>query len=134
MKFRKNNISLSFFDYKVLNTLIKILKFDCVRDNSVCDDDLFFVYKDYSIESIILFALSNNLDIEDEVRNVLLDQTKVSNYLQILISYGEVVRNIGVPFSDTYRYVPKRLQDSSYTRGYSSIAGNNPNRVLLISI
>ena len=133
MKFRKNNISLSFFDYKVLNTLIEILKFDCVRDNSVCDDDLFFVYKDYSIESIISFALSNNLDIEDEVRKVLLDQTMVSNYLQILISYGEVVRNIGVPFSDTYRYVPKRLQDSSYTRGYSSIAGNNPNRVLLIS-
>ena len=62
MKFRKNNISLSFFDYKVLNTLIEILKFDCVRDNRVCDDDLFFVYKDYSIESIILFALSNNLD------------------------------------------------------------------------
>lgn len=125
---------MSFFDYKVLNALTEILKFDCVRDNSVCDDDLFYIYKDYSVESIISFALSNsNLVIDDDVRKVLLDPTMVSNYLQILIFYGEVVRNIGVSFSDTYRYVPKRLQDSSYTRGYSSITGNNLNRVLLIS-
>ena len=141
VRFGDNNkrLDLTRNEYDALYILMDILKMDCIkkgdfRISSEEDEryrDLFYEYKNYSISEIIYIV--KYLDISHELKELMMNREFIHNCLVILLMSGKIIINDGVGGEDTYRLVPRNLQDSAFTRSYYNFNFLYPDRVLLIS-
>ncbi len=141
VRFGDNNkrLDLTRNEYDALYILMDILKMDCIkkgdfritREEDERYRDLFYEYKNYSISEII--HIIEFLDISSELKELMMNRKFIHNCLMILLMSGKIIINDGVGGEDTYRLVPRNLQDSAFTRSYYNFNFLYPDRVLLIS-
>lgn len=116
-------LDLELLDYR--DSIIQILQEGAIRSR------YFDNYRKYSIE--IIKEIGMNMNFSEKIKHVLANEDEVFKYLHLLMIEGIVTKDIILSSSNTYQYVPKRLQDSSYTKNYYNLKGNFPNKILLIS-
>ena len=128
-------LDLTKNEYNALYILMDILKMDCIKNGDFCisseDDERYREYKNYSISEIIYIV--KYLDISYELKELMMNREFIHNCLMILLMSGKIIINDGVGGEDTYRLVPRNLQDSAFTRSYYNFNFLYPDRVLLIS-
>ena len=141
VRFGDNNkrLDLTRNEYDALYILMDILKMDCIkkgdfritREEDERYRDLFYEYKNYSISEII--QIVKHLDISSELKELMMKREFIHNCLVILLMSGKIIINDSIGGEDTYRLVPRNLQDSAFTRSYYNFNFLYPDRILLVS-
>lgn len=106
---------------------------ECFGEKNYEYKDMFYEYKNYTLDEIIQEVLNYDEYMTDSTREKLLNKVKLQEYLSLLLMMGRIVINDVVGGDSTYRIVPRCYMNSGYTRGYARIDLGIVDRVLLTS-
>lgn len=94
--------------------------------------DLFYEYKPYTLEEIMIEIINDN-SIPENVKSTILNKKMLHDSLILLAILGEIVIIDNLDEENEYKYVSKCLKDSAYTNSFSEINIGSCERVILIS-